>query len=187
VEPVEHVLGLGVQVERHLAHVLSSVGQEGDLLVGLHPLRLEELEKAALGPGVVCLDEAEAPGRALRRHALARDHLEPALPLRPMCAGVHVPAIEAHGQRQLGSGQLVPLPLAALDADRLLRFQLVLEPLRRSLEVAPHRARFKGTAEGQELSQQLGAEPVGGQPRELGFQVQQLTLLFRLDVLKRCA
>jgi hypothetical protein len=117
VEPVEHVLGLGVQVERQLAHVLSAVGQEGDLLVRLHPLRLEELQEAALGPAVVGLDKTEALGRALGRHALARDHLKPALPRRSLCAGVHVASIEAHGQRQLRPGQLAPLPLAALSTN----------------------------------------------------------------------
>src|SRR3989442_15938123 len=86
---------LGIQVEGKLAHVLTAVGQEGDLLIRLHPRRLERLEETALRFGVVGLDEAEAPGRALGRHALAGDHLEPALAPGALAASVHIAAIEA--------------------------------------------------------------------------------------------
>jgi hypothetical protein len=53
VEPVDEMLGLGIEVQGQVAHILSAVGQEGDLLIGLHPLRLQHLEEPSLRVGVV--------------------------------------------------------------------------------------------------------------------------------------
>jgi prephenate dehydrogenase len=38
VEPVQQVLGLRIEVAGQVADVFAAVGEEGDLLVGLHPL-----------------------------------------------------------------------------------------------------------------------------------------------------
>jgi hypothetical protein len=70
---------LRVQVERQVAHVLPTVGQEGDLLVRLHPLRLQNFEQAALWLEIVGLDKSEALRRSVRGHALTSDDLEPAV------------------------------------------------------------------------------------------------------------
>jgi hypothetical protein len=45
VKPVEEVLGVRVQVELEVAHGLTTIGEKGDLLVELVPLRLEHLEQ----------------------------------------------------------------------------------------------------------------------------------------------
>ena len=79
VEPVQHVLRLGVEVQGQLPHVVSAVGQEGHPLVHLHALRLEHREQTPHGLGIVGLDEAEALRRPVRRLALAGDHLEAAV------------------------------------------------------------------------------------------------------------
>ena len=44
VEPVQQVLGLRIEVAGQVADVFAAVGEEGDLLVGLHPLGGEHLE-----------------------------------------------------------------------------------------------------------------------------------------------
>ena len=44
VEPVQQVLGLRIEVTGQVADVLAAVGEEGDLLVGLHPLGGKHLE-----------------------------------------------------------------------------------------------------------------------------------------------
>jgi hypothetical protein len=62
VEPVQQVLGLGGEVRRQVADVFATVGEEGDLLVGGHPLGSEHLEQAPFGFRVVGL-----PWRAARR------------------------------------------------------------------------------------------------------------------------
>ncbi len=110
VEPVDQVLGLGVQVEGKLPDVGAAVGEEGDLLVGLHALGLEELEKPALRLGVVRLDVPEGLGVSVGRHGLAGDHVEPPLTARSLVAGMDVPAVEADRERQVRDRQLLPSP-----------------------------------------------------------------------------
>ena len=121
VEPVQQVFGLRVQVEREVAHVVGAVGEEGDLLVGLHALGGEQLEQPPLGFGVVGLDEAEAFGRPVGGHALAGDDLEPAVAAGALPGRVHVAAVQADGQRQVRAGQLRPVGRAALDEERAVR------------------------------------------------------------------
>jgi hypothetical protein len=62
VEPVQQVLSLGVEIERLVADVFAAVGEEGDLLVGLHPLGFEHFEQAPFGFGVVGLHVPETCG-----------------------------------------------------------------------------------------------------------------------------
>ena len=66
-EPVEQVLGVGVEVQRQVADVVAAVGEEGDGLVGLHALGDEQVEQAPFEFAVVGLDEPEALGRPVRR------------------------------------------------------------------------------------------------------------------------
>jgi hypothetical protein len=47
-EPIQGVLGLGIEVVLELPNVLAAIGQEDHLLVVLHSLALEELEQAVL-------------------------------------------------------------------------------------------------------------------------------------------
>ena len=51
VEPVQQVLGLRVEVVGQLADVFAAVGEEGDLLVGLHPLGGKHFEQSPFGFG----------------------------------------------------------------------------------------------------------------------------------------
>jgi hypothetical protein len=78
VEPVDVVLGLGVEVAGDVADVLAAVGEEHDLLVVLHPLGAQQLVQAPLGLVVVGLDPGERLGRAAAgRGAGSGDGLEP--------------------------------------------------------------------------------------------------------------
>ena len=106
-EPIEQMLGLGIEVELEVAHGVAAIGEKGDLLVELVALRLEHLEEPAFGFLVIGLHEGKtlAGDRLLGlfpavkgQETLARDHLEAALlPLR-----FHVAAIDPHGQRAIG-------------------------------------------------------------------------------------
>jgi len=93
------VFGLGIQIERELADVVSPIGEEGDLLVHLHPLGAKDLEQPPLRLGVMRLHEGEALGRAVGWHALASDDLEPAIASGALLAGVHVATVQANRQR----------------------------------------------------------------------------------------
>jgi hypothetical protein len=163
-----------VQVQRQVAHVLAAVGQEHHLLVHLHPLGAQHLEQPPLRLAVVGLDEAEALGWTICGHALARDHLEPPIPLGPLLAGVDVAAVQANGQGQVGPWEGVQVPLAAIGEHRLLGAELVFQSLGSRLRVALDSRGVQGPAQRQRLGQQLGTQPVGDQPGELALQIQQL-------------
>src|SRR5664280_289445 len=112
VEPVEQVLGVGVEVQRQVADVVAAVGEEGDGLVGLHALGDEQVEQAPFGFGVVGLDEREALGRPVRRGGPAGDHLAPPVPAGLLLAGVDVATVEADEQGQVRAALPRPdLPL----------------------------------------------------------------------------
>jgi hypothetical protein len=67
-KPVQQVLSLGIQIQLHVAYVLAAVGEEIDLLVGLHALGLKQLEQATFGLFIVGLN----PGKARSRELLCR-------------------------------------------------------------------------------------------------------------------
>jgi len=75
------------------------------------------------------LDEAEALGRTVARHAFASDYFEPAVSPGALLAGMHIAAIQTNCERQVGPRQRVPFGLAALDEHRLFGTELVLEAL----------------------------------------------------------
>jgi cation transport ATPase-like protein/E1-E2 ATPase len=83
-------------------------------------------------------------------------------------------AVETDDQRQIGTGQLLPVFLTALDEHRLLRTKLLLQPLRCRLHVAPQGGRMQTPSQRKELAEQAGAEAVGDQSGELGLEVEQL-------------
>ena len=60
VEPVQQMLGLRIEIAGQVADVFAAVGEEGDLLVGLHPLGGKHFEQSAFGFAVVGLHVAEA-------------------------------------------------------------------------------------------------------------------------------
>jgi len=62
VEPVEEMLGVGVEVQGQVADIVAGGGDGG---VGDHPLGDEEVEQAPFGFGVVGLHAPEALGRPL--------------------------------------------------------------------------------------------------------------------------
>ena len=64
------MLGLRIEVAGQIADVFAAVGEEGDLLVGLHPLGGKHFEQAPFGFGVVGLHVAEAGGLAVGGHGL---------------------------------------------------------------------------------------------------------------------
>ena len=54
------MLGLRVEVVGQLADVFAAVGEEGDLLVGLHPLGGKHVKQSPFGFGVLGLHVPEA-------------------------------------------------------------------------------------------------------------------------------
>jgi Phage integrase family len=67
VEPVDQVLGVGVQVSGQVPDVVGAVGEEGDGLVGGHALGGQHLEQSPFGPVVVggAYDSAARVGELL--------------------------------------------------------------------------------------------------------------------------
>ncbi len=49
VEPVQNVLSLRLEILRQRSYILAAIGEEGDLLIGLHALQTQQLEEPALG------------------------------------------------------------------------------------------------------------------------------------------
>ena len=136
-----------------VTHVVGTVGDEHHLLVGGHPLSPQQLVEPPLGLAVVGLHEPEAAGLSVHRHRLAGNHLEPPVPARALVGGVHEAAVEAHDQGQVGSGQPVPLVLAAHDEGHLLGPELVFEPPGHGLGVVADGAGVEGPAQRQDLGQ----------------------------------
>ncbi len=168
------MLGLRVEVQRQVTDVLATIGEKRDLLIGLHALGGEDLEQAPFRFGVVGLHVSEALGRPLVGDDLPGDHLEPAVPPGGLRTGMHVAAVQADDQRQIRARQFLPVSLAGVDEGELLGTQLVLQALSYGLNVVAHSGGVQGTAQGKDLAQQLGGQPIGDQSGELGFQVLKL-------------
>ena len=101
-EPVQQVFSLRIQIQLDVAHVLAAVGEEIDLLVGLHTLRLKQLEQAAFGLFIVGLYPGKAPCRDLRfslliplkgQEALAGNNLELSLLVLPADIPPSIPTV----------------------------------------------------------------------------------------------
>src|ERR1019366_9066684 len=75
---------------------------------------------------------------------------------------------------QVWPGQLPPDRRAAFDEAGLLLSHLVFDALGDTLYVAADGGGVQGTAERQDLGEQLGRQPVGDKTGELGLQVDQL-------------
>jgi hypothetical protein len=65
VEPVDQVLGSGVEVARQLAHILAAIGQEGDLLLGCIPCAFSTSKSRRFGP---CLPKGPSMSLSVSRH-----------------------------------------------------------------------------------------------------------------------
>lgn len=85
-----------------------------------------------------------------------------------------VAPVEADDEGQVRPGQFFPLGGAAVDKGPLLGAELAFETFGDGLGVLADGAGVEGTAEGEDLGQELGGQAIGGQPGELGFQVAQL-------------
>ncbi|MEU4235061.1 hypothetical protein AB0F17_63245 [Nonomuraea sp. NPDC026600] len=105
-EPVEVVLGLGVEVAGQGADVLAAVGEEDDLLVVGQALGAQDFVQASFGFVIVGLDEGEAfGGAAAGGGALAGDGLEPAVAAGGLVAGVDVAAVQGDDQGKVRAGR----------------------------------------------------------------------------------
>src|ERR1700741_3305834 len=107
-KPVQQVFSLGIQIQLHVAYVLAAVGEEIDLLVGLHALGLKQLEQTALGLFIVGLNPGKASSRELLffllvplkgQEALAGNHLELSLIVLP----ADIATVNPDGKRIIGS------------------------------------------------------------------------------------
>jgi len=85
-------------------------------------------------------------------------------------SGVHVAAVQADDEGQVGAGESSPVGRAAVDEDRLLGVELVVEALGDGLGVVADSGGVQSASQREDLGQELGRQPVGGQPGELGLQ-----------------
>jgi hypothetical protein len=85
VEPIEQVLGLGIEIQLEVTDGVAPIGEKRDLLIQLMALGLEHLKEPALRFLVIRLDEGKTLAGDRRRglfapvkgeEALARNHLE---------------------------------------------------------------------------------------------------------------
>ena len=82
-EPIQNILGVGMEIELEVPHGILPVRQKGKLLIHLYALGLEDLEQLALRIGIVALHKREAfagwPIVLLimgdSQHTLVGDHL----------------------------------------------------------------------------------------------------------------
>jgi hypothetical protein len=74
-EPIEHVLGLGIEIELKITNRIAAVAQKSHLLIHLHALGLQHFEQPSLGLGIAAPHEGKAL-RSVLGHTLAGDHLE---------------------------------------------------------------------------------------------------------------
>ncbi len=173
-EPVQIVLGVGVEVEREVPDVLAAVGEEDHGLVGLHALAAQYLEQASFRLGVDLLHEREALRGTVGGHALARDHFEPAVTAGGLRTGVDVAAVQADDQRQVRAGQLLPVPLAALGEHGPLGTEFTLQPPRHRGDLVADRAAVQDPPQGQNLTQQAPGQVERHHCGEPGLQIDQL-------------
>ena len=116
---VEDVLRLRGDQFGQRADLLATVGQEGDILIGLQALAFEHVEQPALRLAIVAMHQTDVAGVAVFGHRLADDDLEVGLPVFPVA---DVAAIEADHDTPLRNRQPCPVGRAAIDeAGPLLR------------------------------------------------------------------
>src|SRR6202011_4239096 len=133
-KPVQQVFSLGIQIQLYVAYVLATVGEEIDLLVGLHALGLKQLEQAALWLFIVGLNPGKAPSRELLffllvslkgQETFAGDHLEVSL----LVLRADIATVNPNRKRTIGSRKFVPALLAAINKTKLFVAQFPLQPL----------------------------------------------------------
>jgi hypothetical protein len=71
------MLGIGMQIPGQVPDGVATIGEEGELLIGLHSLGLEDFKEAALRFRIVILHEAKALRSALCGHTPPNDHFKP--------------------------------------------------------------------------------------------------------------
>lgn len=146
-EPVDVVLGLGVEVAGDVADVLAAVGEEHDLLVILHPLRAQQLVQPAFGLVVVGLDPGERLGGAAATGGGG------------LVAGVDVAAVQGDDQGRIRPGHLLPFGGAGVDEAEPLLAELALQALRGALDLLVHRGGLQGPAEREGSLSSVAAAP----------------------------
>src|ERR1700730_69873 len=178
-KPVQQVLSLGIQIQLHVTYVLAAVGEEIDLLVGLHALGLKQLEQATFGLFIVGLNPGKAPSRELLfallipfkgQETLAGNHLELSLLVLP----ADIATVNPDRKRTIGRGKSVPASLAALDETELFVAQFLLQPLRYIRDVPANGERINELVDRQHVLQEFRRHPVAHERGPLGLQEQQL-------------
>jgi hypothetical protein len=153
------MLGVGVEVAGQLTDVLAPIGEEGDLLVGLHPVGGKHVKQATFGFLVIGLHVAEAGRLPRGGHGLSGDHFEPAIAAAPLHRGVDLAAVQADDQWQVRAGQLRPLAWTPRDDTGVLVTELVLQTLPGGLHLQPKRGGVQRSAEWEQLAQQRDGDP----------------------------
>src|SRR4051812_38672940 len=99
-----------MQIQLHLPNILAAVGEKLQLLIRLHPVRLQKLKQTTLGSFIVRLHESEASAGEFRFLFWYPAERQDALAL-----AAHIPAIDANGERTIRSRKFVPVSLASFD------------------------------------------------------------------------
>src|SRR5215831_19450717 len=117
VKPIQHVLARWCYLLGQRAHLLAAIGEEGDLLISLQTLTLEQFEEPAFGLLIIAMDQAQIARRAVLGQGAADDEFKVALAIVPVA---HIAAIEADDNAAFRNRQLPPLGRAAVNEVVLL-------------------------------------------------------------------
>src|SRR5215472_7787808 len=175
VKPIQYVLARWCYQFGQRAHLLAAIGEEGDLLIGLQTLTLEQFEEPAFGPLLIGMDQAHIARRAVLGQGAADDEFKVALAIVPVA---HIAAIEADDNAAFRNRQLPPLRRAAINEAVLLLAEFCFGTFSYAQYVLTD-GHGLGTGDNrQNLCQQFSGGSVGHERGPARFQVEALGRYF---------
>src|SRR5262245_43582254 len=173
------MLGLWAHVELEVTDGVTAVGEEGNLLVQLHPLRLQDLKQAPFRFGVQRLHKAKALARrglvvliACEGKRILADN-----DLKVVLLGLPVPyvaPVNAYGDGAIRDGQGAPIARAALDETPLFLPQLCFTAFGHLQSLMTYGLDVQRHIERQKVREGIDRQAVRDQRRPLGLHEQQL-------------
>ena len=170
-EPVQQVLGGWGHVSRHVPDRIAAIGQEGDRLVFLPSLVLQDLVQPPLWPAVVGLHEAEVTVCPIGGHGLGDHDLEMRLFL---FLRAHIAAIDADRDRSLRQWHGGSVTRARFDEGELFVRQFVFHAPGGFVKMVAYTLGTHALTDGQNVLEKTGGGAEGDQRGPSGFQPQQL-------------
>jgi hypothetical protein len=128
-EPIQHTLGLRVEIHLQLPDGAAAIGKKRHLLVLSHSLSLGDLKEAPFGFGVVGVDTSKAFRGACCGDTLPREDFKPPGFAAALIPRLDIAAIQPHSERRIGFLQAFLLLCTSLDEHCLPPAQHLFHPL----------------------------------------------------------